>query len=803
MARSFYPTSLTASRRPLSRKMHHARHGVASVLAMMFMVIFGSLAAAMAVVAQGNLRTAYTHMQVSKAMSAAETGMVFAMHRLKAEGGRFIIEKGEVDSNYSEDLWTGTYTMADGVVTVLPPTGYVAGGLPAGIVHAVRDAHLADTHWITPEPGDTALPEIDAVFGTLRVRPIALQKDAGGNPDVNGPYFRLTYELVSGLPYVRVTSEGVSEDIHRTIQMDFQIEKRIEFSIISPNRVMIGKNVLVEGPLGSRFGTVAGELDLVNGDPLVIRSDFYYLDPALDTLLDTFYTEVASFDVDGDSRLRPEHPIESNGITGNPGLVDYDQDEYVDDFDLFLAQFDANGDRGVVYSAVLSGMAVEFALDDQLSQLIDSATPDRDGDGEITASDTALGYLDGVLDKYDLYAKVRGRISIAVSRADWEAGHGESYQTVVQGPVRTEIDVAPVRFQAPPDELREIATIMVDNTQAWYDIKSASGIAFGDVGSGQVQAQIGAGGTYLPPTDWEAVPFGSPGAYDYYQREEFRDMTFTNVRIPLGVNGLFENCTFVGATFIETTELIADENWNYAGAMEPIEVPPGSGIIFYQQRFPTLTTLVGGAPVPDSRPFSNNIRFHDCTFLGTLAGSTPGEYTHWRNKVQLTGNTRFYINANDPDLLTQPDAGVLLGLLGGISAGDLVEYQKSSILLPGWSVDVGSFQNDPLTRVKLQGIIVAGVIDIRGSAELNGTLMTTFRPTAGAGPLFYGGQVDAFNTTIGYFGSIDGDNEGAGPGDPGFTGFGQIILRYDDSISGPDGIPWPIQVNPVSSTYVE
>ena len=384
----------------LSKRRHRgsiSRRGVASVLAMMFMVIFGSLAAAMAVVAQGNLRTAYTHMQVSKSMSAAETGMIFAAKRLDLEGSRFVIDKGNVDTMYGEDLWMGTYTAAEGVVTILPPTGYVTAATPSGVIEAVRDAHLADDHWITPEPGDASLPEIDTTFGILRVRPIALTQTAGGAPNPDGPYFRLTYELLANQPAIRVTSEGVSEDIHRTIQMDFIIEKKIPFSLISPNRIMIGKNVLIEGPLGTRYGLVAGELDTANGDPLVMRSDFYFLDDVLDANLDILYQEVAVFDADGDGRLRPEHPLESVGVNANPVLVDYDEDEYVDDFDLFLARFDQNGDRSVSY-----GPGMEFSLDDQLSVLIDSANPDRDGDGVLTASDTFLGYMDGQLNGFDL-----------------------------------------------------------------------------------------------------------------------------------------------------------------------------------------------------------------------------------------------------------------------------------------------------------------------------------------------------------------------------------------------------------------
>ena len=41
-----------------------SRRGVASVLAMMFLIIFGSLVAAMAIASQGNVRTAATHQAV-------------------------------------------------------------------------------------------------------------------------------------------------------------------------------------------------------------------------------------------------------------------------------------------------------------------------------------------------------------------------------------------------------------------------------------------------------------------------------------------------------------------------------------------------------------------------------------------------------------------------------------------------------------------------------------------------------------------------------------------------------------------
>ena len=71
---------------------------------MMFLVIFGSLAAAMAVVASGNIRTASASLQVSRATSAAETGLVYAAWTLKREAARFVVRKGEIEAEYADEI---------------------------------------------------------------------------------------------------------------------------------------------------------------------------------------------------------------------------------------------------------------------------------------------------------------------------------------------------------------------------------------------------------------------------------------------------------------------------------------------------------------------------------------------------------------------------------------------------------------------------------------------------------------------------------------------------------------------------
>jgi len=375
---------------------------------------------------------------------------------------------------------------------VLPPTGYDETGSPSGIAEAMLHAHLADLHTITPEPGDEALPLLDQ-FHTLFARPIALTAHPDGTPQENGPYFRLTYEMLppqagqdTSAAYVRVTSQGFDQNITRTLQMEFRIDKKIEFAIISPNRIMIGKNVRVEGPLGSRYGLIPGELDTENGDPLVMRSDFYFLDPALDANLDIFFALVATYDADGDGRLRIYHTTEGQAALDEPGvIIDSDGNEYVDDFDLFLAQYDLNGDGWVVYDSDLTneaGMgtpAEEFAdIDNQLARLIDEVNPDRDGDGLMTSDDRLLGYRDGILDIRDTYAKVRGRLSFAILREEWELAHGASYQTVVQGPIVPILGDAPVTFEASEQDMRELTTDMFVNSATWFEERVLASLPF-------------------------------------------------------------------------------------------------------------------------------------------------------------------------------------------------------------------------------------------------------------------------------------------------------------------------------------
>jgi hypothetical protein len=785
------------------RSERRNRRGVASVLSMMFLVIFSSLAAAMAVVATGNVRTADVSLRVSRSTSAAETGLVFGSWILEREARRFVVQKGEIDADFAASLWDGSYSQsADGEVVVLPPEGYIANSSPTGLAEAVRDAHLAGDHGEIIEPGDASFPAIDILAGTLDTRPIRVSSQE------NGAYFRLRYELIPDEPAIRIFSEGVDRDVRRTLSMEIRLDKRIEYAVVSPNRIMIGKNVLVVGPLGTRFGEIEGELNPGNGNPLDMRSNIRWLTPALDARLDEFEALVTSFDVDDDGRLRPDHPTEGSQLGSD--FIDLDGDEFVDEFDLFLETFDLNGDGRVIYDSDLADGATEefVGIDDQLAHLIDNAKPDRNEDGVTDGDDNTLGWRDGALDSWDRFAKVDGRLAFAVSRSDWEEAHGAAVRTVVRGTVRPDPDQAAMSFGLDEDQLRVVTTDMFDSSAGYFLGVASSGDAF----QSQVDSGVLGTGEQVLPGDtehpgYETTPLGSFSPYDLYLRPIYRGITFQNVLIPIGTNALFENCTFLGVTYVQTESLCQDPNWNYAGALE--DADPGPGFLIRLRFGDLFSSHPDLGEVQDSKVLSNNLRFEDCTFLGSLAGDTPGEYTHWRNKIQITGASRFFADPEDPDLKNQPDGDDLSDLLASLPTEQLEEMKKSSIMMPGWSVDVGSFTNevgldpDSTPRVDLRGLIVAGILDIRGTAAVKGTLLMTFRPVSGEGPLFYDGQTDAFNTTIGYFGPNDGDGEGSDPLDPDFSGFGEILLEYDPEIVLPDGIPWPILAEPIPASYRE
>lgn len=917
----------SADRRRARAKRIPLRKGVTGVVAMMFLVMFGSLAVAMAVVSQGNLRTAETHLRVSRALGAVDTGMEIASSRLTEAASRFVVAKGDITPAYALQLWNGTFAN-DPVVNILPPPhGRIETVQATSIATALAQHHAADAAGNIAD--DITLPTPPE--GWVVAPPIGLEKDGNGRIVTAT---QITYVPPDAAGRVLVIVTGYDWDwsrqawVTRTAQQHFRLSKTIRHAILSPTRVMIGRNVQVNGPLAIRYNSQA--LDTLDGPPLVVRSDFYGLDPILDAMLDDFYAAVLTHDVDGDNRLRMLHAVESQPLTAL-NLQDYDGDaapdgafqdmtaDYiVDEFDLFLKRFDTNNDGKVVLSAALTagtphaGMTPEFTLDDALAELIDGGNPDRNGNGrfngrlvngvwdystfpdnngdglrdaaDIDHDDIVLGYRDGVIDYKDRYSKVRGSLFFTASRSSWESSSDDfgvqigNYQRHVQGAIRPGREQRPVTFDATNTEAPPITDESFSAaTQALINIGS-SGQTFAQ----QVAANKGAGWT--PPTTVESTPFGSPAPADWYERPVYEGIVFKNVTIPMGTNALFINCTFVGATRVEVYTDNTHPSWIYygeqarnpaTGALElvypppPAESPAQLDKSFSVPGSPGYETLpdplivavdlnndgIANDQCLDTKRLSNNIRFHDCLFVGSIVADKPVVFHSVRNKLQFSGATRF--TDRHPDYPDDPNYNP--------DSAHVAEIAKSSMMLPNYSVDIGTNNSPQDQDVRLRGAIIAGVFDARGNTTIDGVLLTTFSPVYGEAPLsLYGeavGNPANFNVTLGYFGPEDGDHEGIdlssltdlnGDGqldigwdtardatgnlipvagwdgvhddawydgvpdtdaeiDPGvyvrraitFNGFGKVELNWDPDLVLPDGLEAPLSVSPIRSTYEE
>ena len=953
-----------------------SRRGIASVLAMMFLIIFGSLVAAMAVASTGNIRTANMHLHVMRAMSAADTGLAVAEHRLEEASSRFIVAESNLDADITWALWKGDSALI-GTYDVAPPRdGYSEGVLPSGIAEALINSHSADANILTgfdyiDSPAIESAPAdltVGVYEGSYWVNTPAVLMREWEDPDNDNPppAYQIRYAPLAGGHAIRVIVEGIVYDfqrnnkpIRRIITRDYQIIKSVDQAIIAHSKILIGKNVQIEGELGARFD----EVDFEAGDPIVMRSDFLGLDPVLDAKITEFFTGLASNDLDGDNRLRVGHPIEGAGIPADDdfdgdgdqdgAFNDATQDGYLDEMDIFIRHYDSNNDNRVTLSANLiegtqagfDGSSPEFVsgggigIDEDLGLLIDGGRPDRNENGVFgfldinndrvyqpvdedpidfdafhsVFSDQELGWRDGYIDAMDRYAKVQGRLVFKVQASDWENGQGPIGERL-RGPIVPDDDESPLEFGADDLTLPDI------NASSFTDTENALiAAADGDLFWQQVADQLGTDISNLATwtlamnsTDdddphlfpiwddadndgrpdnynwayFENAPYNSPSFSDVYWRPVFENMVFKNVKVPMGLNALFVNCTFVGSTHVQTYSQNTHPLWSEYGSnlldvagmpeakfprfiygddpgedagnspptLPATAIPPQQLILMTDLSISPLDTgdvpqseiasfgdsyallpesiIIDGKRVVDTKKYSNNVRFHDCLFVGSIVSDTPDEYTQVRNKMQFTGATRFTtVHPDEPDNSNlNPDDN------------DMEDILTSSMMLPNYSVDLGSFNSPPDQNITLQGAIIAGVLDARGNTTIDGALLLTFDPTHGAGPLLdvYGnpiGNPAGFNASLGYFGSDDGDYESIDPNDlpivggvrivgydtngdgladapydepqpagsapvP-FNGFGKIRIRHDPNMRLPSGLMLPLSMPPVSGTYQE
>jgi hypothetical protein len=157
----------------------------------------------------------------------------------------------------------------------------------------------------------------------------------------------------------------------------------------------------------------------------------------------------------------------------------------------------------------------------------------------------------------------------------------------------------------------------------------------------------------------------------------------------------------------------------------------------------------------------NNVRFEDCTFNGAVITDVP-EVLKWQhNCLYYTGSATFQNEA----------------------------MAEATILAPHFNVNLGNTDPTAGDTNELTGAIVGGIVDIRGNAQVYGTIIS---------------MCDTTQWTSGYVTNIgatleDGGNETTEPGD-----VGVISITPDEDQMLPSGITTPIVIGDADGdTYVE
>lgn len=694
------------------------RRGVTAVLAMLFLVIFTTLAVAMFGMSSMNIQTASNLSETDRARAAAESGLRWVSYRF-VKMARPKTTIGNITADVADDLWPSIRdAIEDDLATLL--------------VSAERPVTLSDTS-IT-----SSSIAIDGGAGRFVIH--VQQHPIDGSDPLDERY-------------LRVTSTGTHGGATRSVSMDFKIDKKVKFAVVGKTRIQLGRNTMVEGPVAMATAS--------KYPPILSLSDFRHLDGDLTDQLDDWAQFLQDNHDRYDNRISVNNADEWEAAT-DAGYEDTNQDNYIDEYDVFLNFFDEDGDLAIS-AAEFTNPATGQMYDDELFNAMDEVGgPLYDGDP------VRLGYNDGKIDNTDAYAKIRGAVTVAATEANWsnwqDDNQNNTIYDVMGGPVAQSIDgEQTVKFGASSSDIFDLSPANFE--QCALNFKARSGTAAGaSTNTATLKANIvltaamANGGTSN-----ERTPYGSTTYQATYKRPVFRNMTFRNVQIPKGLNALFDNCQFEGVTWV-------DGERNITTSSNAVTTSEGEGMSWSQRRVSGDTTfskdkllLSTGTPssgqmITKGSQKGNNLRFNNCTFQGPLAGAYATAYTHFANSWEFTGATMF---DNQVD-------------------------NTATIVSPQVNIEMGSFTDPTAAPSTLVGVVVAGNIDIRGTSIVDGSIIVT---GDGAG-----------NTTLGYFGASDGDTNASAMPE---GGYGRLNIRYNPYRTLPDGIDIAIDILPEADTYSE
>ena len=157
----------------------------------------------------------------------------------------------------------------------------------------------------------------------------------------------------------------------------------------------------------------------------------------------------------------------------------------------------------------------------------------------------------------------------------------------------------------------------------------------------------------------------------------------------------------------------------------------------------------------------NNVRFENCTFNGTIITNVPNQFKWQNNCLYFTGEATF---------------------------NNTSSIQEATILAPHFNVNLGNTNPVQSDNNVLTGAIVGGIVNVRGSAQIYGTIISMCDTTQ-----WSEGYVTNIGATL-----DDGGSETTELGD-----IGVISVTPEQDKMLPSGITTPIVIKPLQDTYSE
>lgn len=160
------------------------------------------------------------------------------------------------------------------------------------------------------------------------------------------------------------------------------------------------------------------------------------------------------------------------------------------------------------------------------------------------------------------------------------------------------------------------------------------------------------------------------------------------------------------------------------------------------------------------KTYTNNVRFENCTFNGVIVTDVPQSFNWKNNCLYFTGSAAFNNQSS---------------------------VQEATILAPHFNVNLGNTNPIAGETNTLTGAIVGGIVDIRGNADVYGTIISMCDTSA-----WTSGYVSNIGAT-----DADGGSETTEPGD-----IGTINITPDPDNMLPSGVLTPIVFIRDGSSYV-